>query len=288
MKKKKLGFKKKIEFYSDMIALLINKGDDEVKPNVPEGKLTIGASRIYTKKTIKKVYYVRDLPETVEEEFFDALRASIDDYNALTADYKKASIRICALVSPYSFDLKSKKTRNRLMYWKSRHDEIKQSMAGEDNTDELLKTEKEIFTRKKEIHMMKSFEFVQAVQKNKQAMGKLSIFIELEAEDADALRDAELSLTGYCAYNNITLKPVIINLFDYLQGYSPMSMQSWALTRKMFGRFIFSDETISKMESDFIEKYGKTKIEIEIEKKGEELASETRVTVEKAGGRDGE
>ncbi len=43
------------------------------------------------------------------------------------------------------------------------------------------------------------------------------------------------------------------------------------------------DETISKMESDFIEKYGKTKIEIEIEKKGEELASETRVTVEKAG-----
>lgn len=243
-------------FYFRLLTSLITKGFNDVPKDgeaLSDDQFYYSINRIYTRNKVKKMFFIRELPRTVDVGFLNDLKRIVEE-KSLQTNRTFGTNETCELVDiikaePYEMDFSTFKNRSRMLMWKRRYEQAIKKYGGDNVLDEL--TEKRDITDSKDRNkwMIESWLFVKkAKEVEKSSFARTTIILELIADSEDILQECEKAMKEYLYRNNIKFGGVFLQSNEYNKAYTPAGNDTKNLLSKMQSPTILNDDIITSFD----------------------------------------
>lgn len=250
---KKLGSKFKfadsLNLYTRILADKLTGGSSD-KPPVALGKneFYYSSDRIYTRKGVKKILFITDMPPELPRGFVTDIRHYINNtvskYNSTHGMSEEVDVGLIIDAENYDLDFTDRRTQGRWEYF-TRQYERAMKKAGKKKLVDELKSDKYSEEVK---NMINSFLYMlEAKNTYDSSFFKTTLILELRSTSSDILDVAEKSLKGYLYKTKIKLKPIFIQTNEYQRSYMPTSNVKKTLLRSMHEGRILADDTLASL-----------------------------------------
>ncbi|MFV1457661.1 hypothetical protein, partial [Bacillus mycoides] len=238
-----------MDLYMRLIVDKFTHGGMDVPPRVlSDGEFYYSTNRIFTRGGVKKMFFVRDLPDEMSRGFVTDLREAIakDVYNYNTTNGTDFNVSVTLLIDGvfYPLDFSNKRTQARWNNFVRQHARVAKEAKNRTLKDEL-NTDKygEAVVRK-----VKSFLYLKEAKDEKNAaFYKTKVVFELIADNDEILDVAERTFRAFTYRYRIQHKEVFIQTNEYQKAYSPAGRPAKSLLRQMNDGDVYADDTITSL-----------------------------------------
>lgn len=217
-------------------------------PQVPlgEAEFYYTSDRIYTRKGVKKIYFVMDFPEELRRGFVTDIRYVINkdiiSYNQSNATNERVDVSLILDSKHFSLDLSDRRIRGRWEYFTRQYETV-QKKAGQKKLQDELKSDKYSEAIKRKVN---SFLYIkEAKDVYDSSFYKTTVILEFVASNNDVLMVAERAFQNYIINSKLKVKPIFIQTNEYQKTYMPMAHSKPTLLSKMHKGDVFTDDIIS-------------------------------------------
>lgn len=244
---KGIGFFSSLNLYTRLLAEKVTGGRTDIPTDpLEDGKFYYSTNRIYTQKSVKKMYFLHDLPQEIHRGFVSDIRAEVArvvrGYNATHGLNERVSVNLIVDGENYDLDLSSKRTQGRWKYFTDEYERVQRKMGNRTLQDELKSDKYSDDVR----HKVNSFLYIkEAKEVHDSSFFKTKVILEFIATSDDVLDEAERMLRSFNFRNRIQEKEVFIQTNEYQKAYTPMGVVRNNLLRKMHVGDVWTDDIIS-------------------------------------------
>lgn len=258
MKAPKKEFSKKIQLFKFMdtlnlyIRLAVDKYTkgltDEPDRPIEDGKFYYTTNRIFTKNKVKKMFFIKDLPEILPRGFITDLRADIQTaitkYNLKNDLNENVHVNFVIDGEHYNFDKSDRKVQGKWKHFTREYDKVQAKMGEKTLQDELKSDKYSDLIRRK----VNSFLYIkEATEEEDSALFKTTFILELCGTTNESLSEAEKCLDRFIFKHRIKVKDVFIQTNEYQKAFTPVSVDNKRLLKQMIGSDVLADDTLTSM-----------------------------------------
>lgn len=247
--KHKAGFFDTLNLYSRLIVDKVTNGATDVPPRIlGEGEFYYSTNRVFTRKGVKKMVFIRDLPSEIARGFITDLRELVSSevykYNITNGTNYNASVTLLVDGEFYNLDFSNKRIQARWNNFVRQYERVSREAQNRSLKDELSSDKySEAVVRK-----TKSFLYLKEAKDEQLAsFFKSKIILELIADNDEILGIVEKALKAFTYNYKITTDEVFIQTNEYMKAYSPAGRPERSLIRQMNEGDVWADDTISSL-----------------------------------------
>lgn len=243
-RKKKSAFKEKRKMYDHIIANFL-KGSAIVEPSEQLGidTINIGFDSISSHSYMSKYFLVTELPDWLAPRFMDNIRS-----HCLNAGVK---VNFYIYAQRHVINWDSDEMKNKLNMWK-RFSETEGSL---ENTSAFEYRGKRQALMAK-MRIVNSLHYLnKADLEDKRTLCQVSILIEISGRRGNTGRylynmgESIKNLKGYCNTNDIKLRELKVNMIDWLQALSPLSLRVIKEVNQKISKRVMTDDILANINS---------------------------------------
>lgn len=238
-----------MDLYMRLLVDKITHGGMDVPPRVlSDGEFYYSTNRIFTRNGVKKMFFVRDLPDEISRGFVTDLREAVakEVYNYNTTNGTDFNVSVTLLIDGvfYPLDFSNKRTQARWNNFVRQHARVSKEAKNRTLKDEL-NTDK---YGAAVVRKVKSFLYLkEAKDEQNAAFFKTKIIFELVADNDEILEVAERTFRAFTYRYRIQHKEVFIQTNEYQKAYSPAGRPAKSLLRQMNEGDVYADDTITSL-----------------------------------------
>lgn len=225
-----------------------NGSTDIPDRDIADGQFYYATNRIFTRKSVKKMYFLTVLPDILPRGFITDLREDImvdlQNYNEKNRFSDKIHVNLIVSGDYYKFNKAERKVQGKWKHFTREFEKVSQK-AGEKTLQDELKSDvySEQIRRK-----VNSFLYIkEATEEEKASLYKSNIIIELVATNNESLSVAEECLQRFIFKHEIKTKDVFIQTNAYNKAFTPVSVKRNNLLKQMHSGDVLADDTLTSL-----------------------------------------
>ncbi|KTF59115.1 MULTISPECIES: hypothetical protein [Bacillus amyloliquefaciens group] len=242
-----LGFLDSINLYTRLAADKLTRGGMDVPDRVlGDGQFYYSTNRIFTRRGVKKMFFIHDLPSEINRGFVTDLRSEIKrevhTYNETNGVVENASVTLVVNSDFYNLDFGDRRVQGRWSNFTRQYERVQKNAQNKKLEDEL-KSDKysEAVVRK-----VRSFLYTKEAKEEQNAsFFKTKVVLEIMATSDEVLEVAENALRGFCFRYKIKTKEVFVQTNEYQRSFTPAGSVKKSLLKQMNEGDVWADDTLA-------------------------------------------
>jgi len=238
-KKKVSKFKEKLDMY-DMIVANMIAGNAIIEPTeyLDRAHIDIGFSNLSSETQISKWFMVKEFPDWINPIWMDYIR--------MRCVRQGVRINFYTYGQPHRIAWESAEMKNKMDIWAN----YAEQTSGSVNAFEYRNKRKAVNTRERIINSTMYLNVAELDQKR--TLSKVTFMIEVvcsrDEESIINMSNTIKDMKRFCAYEEIKLYELKINLIDWLQGISIFSLKTVREVREKMRKRVLTDDIIANFQ----------------------------------------
>lgn len=235
-----------LNLYSRLAVDKITKGSLDLPPRtVSDEEFYYSTNRIFTNKSVKKMYILTELPAEIKRGFISdarrVIRKSLDEFNRNNDTEEWSYLGLVMDSKHYDFNLEDRKTRGKWQYYAREHEKMLEKMGNRKLEDELLTDKYSEGVKRKVLSFLYMKE---ALEEEDASFFKTNIILELVASTSEALDKLDMTLKSFLYELRVQNKEIFIQTNQYNKAFTPTNAKRDWLLNQMYEGDVFADDTL--------------------------------------------